>query len=564
MKRFSYIVLVMLFFGTPLFALAQTDSTTQTTTSNGDGTVTVTQAGGSSDASSGSVSAPYSFQREGIFGCSYNGAYAMSVGSFSAQAGAYVPVADATVELNSGILVYQQCVLREVIDRMRESVTSALVKQNVAALLTGRNGSAMFVQQPSSEAVSQAMNPAVLNWLQKGGLNGVTDPQTRSLMVSAIATGYKAALSPDDLLGCPVTTNDALLKIATPGCTPLSTYWLAQTRANEVASAAANDLMIQWNWGRGFYPQQTTDANGNPLTTAPSTLVDTIANQTVTSGFDQLQNANDIGQMIGALFAGLGTQVLSSSNGLTGLAQSSTGNPSYLDQLAAESSAGLRDAAVNAAITQLSASQQVEQQYFQILSSIAQTLTQTIGQIRAQENTCWNLIIQKVCATPVTADKTCTAPVPACTQTEGSTCPTGVTLHVATSTAYSQAVIDAQIAPLATSTAAQLVSSQNALTQINQLVQGVTNTTSLDAQRIALQQLDTMIANHQLHSQPDVTTVSNQQQSVQAAMATLVQNVAQTWGNGTPNTSNPGDPNSGWCNVANPSTVQMWIQLWQH
>lgn len=542
MKRsltYSSLLVAFVIACLPLAASAQTDPNAVPATDP--------NAANSGSGSGASVSSPYDFQREGIFGCSYNGAYSMSVGAFAANGGAYVPVADATVELNSGILVYQQCVLREVIDRMRESVTSALVKQNIATLLTGRGGAAMFVQQPTQELTNTEAQ-AVLRFLQNNGFASV-DPTYQSLILSAAATGYRNALQPNAQLGCSITNNDPLLKIATPGCTPINTYWIAQERMNAIAASAGNDLAVQWNWGRGDYPQQSVDANGNPYTTAPSALVDALAQQTVQSGFNQLQNANDIGQMIGALFAGLGTQILSSNQGLLGLTQPNAGQPSYLDQLAAESSAGLRNTAVNAAITQLAAAQQVEQQYFQLLSSIAKTLTQTIGQIRGYESQCWVLIQQKVCTS---------APVNGKCTDQG-----GTQLMVATSTVYSQAVITAQIAPIATTTAANLYASQSALNMINQLIAGVTNTTSLDAQRIALQQLDTLIASHQLHTQNDVSTLQNQQQSIQAAMQTLSQNVPTTWGDGTPNLSNPYDPNSGWCNVNNASVVQMWDQLWQ-
>src|SRR5262245_32635129 len=66
------------------------------------------------------------FSSQGIFGCSRNAAaLSGSVGAFSATGGVYVPVADYTVELNTGTLVYQQCVLRGIVNREAESVNSA-------------------------------------------------------------------------------------------------------------------------------------------------------------------------------------------------------------------------------------------------------------------------------------------------------------------------------------------------------------------------------------------------------------------------------------------------------
>jgi hypothetical protein len=547
--RLPIVAVLTLVLALPLGVLAQTDVSGLTTTDTSGQTTTA------SGADTTSVSAPYDFQREGIFGCSYNGAYSMSVGAFAATGGTFVPVSDATVELNSGILVYQQCVLREVIDRMRESITSALVKQNIAALLTGRSGGPLFVRNVNTDS-QQAANQAVLNYFQNNGLSSM-ESWFSSPVAGAVARGYVQSLDQSNDLVCAypnVLTRDTfgwdqVLAIGSPACTPISAFAIGTQNIQTVAALSEYDFLTQASYGRGFLPDQTTDANGNLITTAPSDLIAALSEQTVQSGFNQLQNANDIGQMIGALFGGLGTQILSSNQGLAGLTQPNAGQPSYLHQLAAESSAGLRDTAVNAAITQLSAAQQVEQLYYQVLSSIAQTLTQTIAQIRGYESQCWTLIEQKVCTTPVQNGQ--------CQDQAGNT------VTITTSTAYSQAVINAQIAPIATTTAAELTQSQNTLNQINQLIAGVTNTTSLDAQRIALQQLDTLISSNQLHTQADVTTVQNQQQNVQAAMQTLAQNVPTTWGNGTPNLSNPYDPNSGWCNVNNSAVVQMWDQLWQ-
>ena len=87
-----------------------------------------------------SVAAAYAFMRQGIFDCNLNGAYAMSVGAMGATGGVYVPVADATVELNTGILVYKECVLREVIIREREAATAGFARKAIVGGQTGRGG----------------------------------------------------------------------------------------------------------------------------------------------------------------------------------------------------------------------------------------------------------------------------------------------------------------------------------------------------------------------------------------------------------------------------------------
>src|SRR5258708_29502499 len=72
------------------------------------------------------------FSQQGIFGCNRNAAaLSGSVGAFSATGGTYVPVADYTVELNTGTLVYQQCVLRGIVDRESEAANAADISKRL-------------------------------------------------------------------------------------------------------------------------------------------------------------------------------------------------------------------------------------------------------------------------------------------------------------------------------------------------------------------------------------------------------------------------------------------------
>src|SRR3989338_4504606 len=105
-----------------------------------------------------SVAAAYQFMRHGIFDCNLNGAYAMSVGSMAATGGVYVPVADATVELNTGILVYKECILREIIVRQREAATAAFGKRAAIGIQTGRDGRPQYVVNQAQERLTGAMD----------------------------------------------------------------------------------------------------------------------------------------------------------------------------------------------------------------------------------------------------------------------------------------------------------------------------------------------------------------------------------------------------------------------
>lgn len=523
--------------------------------------VAAAQATTSPDGSS----AAYQFARQGVFGCNLTGSYAMSVGAMSAVGGVYVPVNDAAVTLNTGYLVYKECVLRGIVNREKESVVAATTKKITLTTLTGRDGKPLYAQQPSKEKLSDFADPTVLKFLQ----NDVKDP----LVQRALAQRYmEATRKPASLYTCPYnngnmtpalngsdTSAEAKAALRNPLCNRLFSYFFTGFAMDRAASERIKEAEDCLDWGRGFYCLETTDADGNPAITTPSSLIEGSTLQAVTSGFRITETANDIDQMPGALLAGLTSQIMSSAQGLTGLLQKIGSQPSYLDQVAAESAAGLRNAAANAAIQTLTAALQVEKTYNQVVSSIASTLTGSIAQLRTIENQCWGLVIQNVCATALAADNTCTSkPQGSCTtdpSTGQQTCPQGVTLLVATSTAASQQIIQSQITPLANQTLTNINNSNDSLRLINQLITGVTNTTSVDAQRIALVQLDQLVAQGALHNQTQLTTVQQQQAAIKDSIGTLVNDTKTAWADST-------DPNIGWCNVNNPSVIQMWIQRW--
>ena len=531
----------------PLFAFAQTDTTTP------------------ADPSAPATPTSYAWAKDGVFGCNQTGAYAMSVGALSATGGAYVPVNDSTVSLNTGYLVYKECVLRGIVDRQREGVTSGFTKKIVTIYNTGRNGQAQFVQNIPRE--SQAFwTQSVVTSLQNGTLSAV-NPAFKSSIQRAIAQGYSASINARaQSLACPYSgdlkaleTNPTqsfswagLAALMNSNCLP---YFAARDSYDTVMGDAAsgwNDQMTQFAWGRGSYPQQIVDADGNLVTVTPGALIESNLTQAVQTGFNQLQNANDIDQMVGALFAGITSQVVGDSRGLTGLVQTTGSTPSYLDQVASESAAGIRSSA--------------------LMQAIATVLTNTINSLHDKENTCWNAIIQNVCvAGSVKSDNTCTAVPQGCTTAADGTqsCPTAITLKIATSTAFSQGIITGQITPLASSTLTNIDASNAALTVINQLLAGVTNATSLDLQRLSLQQLDTLVTQHKLHTQYDAQNALQSKAEITGSMTTLLSNTVANWtgggSDGTANASWDGTtyPAVGWCNVGNPTTIQAWITQWK-
>lgn len=509
------------------------------------------------------------FSREGIYGCNQNGAYAMSVGTINAvtgPSGTYVPVNDSAVTsntagilLNTGTLVYKECVLREVVDRMAESALTALQRKSILSVETSRDGGPMYPRILTQDILKRNDDVAA-RALTGDSLEGI-NPAFRDRIKRTYARAYMAATrASSQSLACPYQGDiealtsgdesafsvDGLMALGNPACNPVFAYEMTRQYIDQQINSDTNEMMTRLQWGNGFYGVETTDAQGNRVTRTPGALVQAGITQAVTSGYRRLENANDIGQMVGALFAGLSTQMISSGGGLQGITQSTGGQPSYLDKLTKESSDALISSAVNAALRILAAARQVEVQYNQAVTSLANLLTQTIQQLRSTENQCWTLIIQKVCTGSVASSS---RPM-TCTDSSGNN------YQISTSTAASQAIIDAQIAPLASTTVSDLAASDHALTLIDQLIQGVANTTSVTAQRLALQELDRLVATHALHAQPDLTSKQSQLQAAQVSLATLVTDTVTAWGDST-------DPNIGWCNVNEQSIVDLWKARWR-
>lgn len=525
-------------------------------------------------------------QRQGIFDCNQNGAYSMSVGALGASGGVYVPVADSTVELNTGTLVYKECVLREVVNREREAATAGLGRTAISAIQTGRNGNPQYVANVGQELVTNVSDPAFLSFL-KGPALKTLNPALQTPITRAMVRYYEGEtrLPQATSLKCPYAgdlrtfhngqtqfTIAEYLAASSPQCDPVVALFLAQDIANAQIARCEQYMRDQWNWGGGYYAK--TDNAQDPCkakTLTPAITVQQSFQNIIDSPVRQLESANDIGQMINALYAGMTTQILSDNQGLAGLTQSIGGQPRYIDRVVTEAAQGLRNAATNVAIQNLQAAQRIEALYFQTVNAMGAALTTAIQQLRSAEKQCWDLIIYQndgkperhVCAGPLAADKTCTSYVGGCTtdtQTGTQTCPAGAALKVSTSTAFSQAVITRSIQPLATTTLARIESSQNALNLIGRLIEGVTGS-SLDAQRLAIVQLNSLVAQKLLHIQPDLdgaNGVIKQLDSVQTAILGSEGLVVKTIKDWADSTNIP----PGWCNVNNPAVLEAWKKCW--
>lgn len=500
------------------------------------------------------------FSSQGIFGCNRNAAaLSNSVGAFSATGGAFVPVADYTVELNTGTLVYLECVLRGIVDRQSEAANVALIQKTLRFTTSGNDGNAYFQTKPSQQYLQASDQRALATFQDTALLNALNPKFAANVRRTAAISYQQQTRQRESSLACPddgsnATGLDALLPMRNPACYALGAYNLYSDFVENDIRRCLMYVHDTLDWGRGFYSVVEGDlCNGGTIQT-PGAYVEEMGLQALTSGFRRIENANNIDQMIGALYAGLGTQALTGSGGLlSGLTSAIGGSPSYLSQLVSESSQGLRDAASNAALGILASARAVEMQYNQIFASIGSTLNSTAAQIRGIESQCWSLIAYNTAAKHV-CDAAPTGNT--CSPFGTGTSTPSYTVKIATSTQFSQPIIDAQITPLSTQVASNLQKSQSALVLIDQLITAISNTASQEGQRLALVQLDQLVAQGKLHIQADVTAAQQQQGAVSSSMSQLVDQTKTQWAD-----SATVDP--GWCNVNNQAVIDFWTSKWK-
>lgn len=488
-----------------------------------------------------------------IFTCSKPNIPAASAGSTSALGGPYVPVADAAVELNTGLLVYKECVLRVIVDRQKEAATSQIDRTVVNTYNNGNDGQPYYSTEIGRESLAIQDQRRLQN-LQGGTLSPLNNA-VEGTVRQALARSYTTQRDPTNAFACNYRGN---LKSAykgtivtdywtgfsalvdNPACNPYGAYTVSENALARDESYEIYKNMQRLSWAQGTYDKYTVDENGMRITQTPGAVILANGIMSIQSGYRQLQAANDIGQMVGALYAGVANQVLSGNGGLAGITQSSGGQPSYLDQVVANSGRGLITTVNNAALSSLQAALQTERQYNTLVTSMANLLGQTIGSLRARETQCFDLIVEAVCTSGSVQGESCTSK-------------TGGQLTIKRTTGFSQKIIEASIRALATATANNLSASNSIVAKIQQLITVLSaSPSSSTAASAALAALAAL----QPHSSSDVSRAQQDQQSMQTSMANILSKATTDWGDST-------DPKVGWCNVNNAEVVKAWDSCWK-
>jgi hypothetical protein len=407
-------MVVMLFSTTLAFAQAEPNTPTPSTP-----TTPTTPAP--------TTPAPTGLSRDGVFGCAAGG-YGMPVGTLSAIGGVFVPVNDAAVTLNTGYLVYKECVLDGVIVASREALTSALVRSALKFAENGYEGAPIYVTNLEEHLRSRVDEQVVesLKSFNTGNICSAYKQRVISQVVQAYLAeregpGKDLACKADADLSEKVGRGD-IRSIGWDGYnkfyddfsnTELGAYMELRNFVRSEENRIREEEKEKLSWSGGYksvekkesVPTASGDARIKRVIQTPGTMIAQSLQQFVGSGFRQAENATEIDQIIGSLFSGMSAQILTSSNGLRSLTQSGgAAGTSYLDQMSRESSERVRNSAAGTALTILNSSLDVEKQYGDVQRAMLQKLRDVSAQLRNAEATCWTLVTNAAKAKAAASD----------------------------------------------------------------------------------------------------------------------------------------------------------------
>jgi hypothetical protein len=502
-----------------------------------------------------------------IFTCNKNGQVTASAGSTTVLGGPYVPVADYAVELNTGLLVYKECVLREIVTSQRKAGIAQVINQNLTKFNTGNAGGSFAQQEQGREEVEIRDNTR-LRYLQNDSLSTLAAP-LQGPVKQAIALGYKNERDPRIAFACEYADNGGNLAAVYNGI-PVGDYWTGFDAVStdpgcvvfEAAGLADDAIAYQEQYeiyknrvrienGRGVYDVAHYDEYGFRVTDTPATFVNALTEQALTSPLRQAEQADDINEMLDGLYLGIGNQVLTSgtsattgtggvntggsAGGLSTITQALGGALSYLSQVVQGSANEYTGQTGSATTGAIQAALATERQYNGVISSSANLFTQTISTLRAKEQQCFTTIANSVCQSGSIASSTCTSQ-------------SGGTLNITTSTGFSQKVIEASIRSLANATVTNLNSSNQIITKLQALAAGLAANSTQVAQAAAL----TALAAINPHTSSDVNAAQSNQQSLTTLMSNLITNTSTQWSESA----------GAWCNVNDESVRNAWSSCW--
>ena len=365
--------------------------------------------------------------RASIFDCDGS---PLEAGFYTVLDGQYVPVSDMAVTRNTSNtidnlnrLAYKECVLDVIAREQGDAALTRYAGSIIERANEGRGGAPEFVANPGLE-LKQRASETVLEFIKKYNIEeNVCAPFAEQAKVSIARQYMRSANDPASAFRCSLGLAPADQEAFLAGQTakggrnalwemfanPANTPWGASLTANLENSRQIilknEALLMQWNWGNGFYPreeirkerQSTGEDRLTRYTNTPAYIVARITEQAITAGFNRLGTTDELGEVTAATFAGLTNQVMTSQGGFNGLSQTTAGGGiSYVQQLADLALGQLRDTVADTAIARVRSAIATEQGYAATKQKTKSLLEDAISKLQTAEDQCWAQIIPAV------------------------------------------------------------------------------------------------------------------------------------------------------------------------
>lgn len=387
------------------------------------------------------------FSRDGVYGCT--GAAYGAVG-MQGPGGAHVPTFDDAVFDQERLLTYKECLLDGIVNSMRETLISFIIKSIVRWTNQGFEGNPSYVTNIPLHMLERISDPVAERYITGPPTESIAEPFRRDVRV-ALAKDYSIETRrPSEQLRCGVSgdslsalqQNDffgaggwATIQnvIQNPGCNITFAFLDAQNQLKTSLDNEREREQTQLDWGSGFRSveqDRNVDLGAGSSTSirrivTPGFMIAEHLKQTIGTGLRQSENADEIDEIISALMANIGTEMLTDVEGLSGLSSSFGGQGSYIDRLAADSAARTRGNMTGAAASIINNTLRIEQEYAQVRTGSVGVLSQAKTQLETWERVCWAGILDQA-----RADLRSRVEQQACTQQGSTTTPCGVTVTV--------------------------------------------------------------------------------------------------------------------------------------
>ena len=364
-----------------------------------------------------STSISTGFSRDGVYGCT--GASYGSVG-MQGPGGAHVPTFDDAVFDQEKLLTYKECLLDGIVNSMRETLISFIIQSVVRWTNTGFDGNPAYPTNIPLYYLEGIADPVTERVLTGPETEVVSGPFRRDVRVALAKDYSETTRNPQNRLECAVSDQkieafmggdfyggggwDALFNLSSnSSCNPVFAYYNARDYLNRTIASAQNLEQTKLDQGSGFRTverDQTIDLGSGQTTTlrrivTPGFMIAEHIRQVIGTGLRQSENADEIDEIISALMANIGTEMLTDIQGLSGLSSSFGGRASYVDRVAADSAARTRGNLTGAGASVIDNTIRVEQEYTQTRQASVATLIQSRKQLETWENTCWSGIIEQ-------------------------------------------------------------------------------------------------------------------------------------------------------------------------